>query len=61
MQEEKELNEVLEMMVEKMLAMDKRIGELNEKQNSQADKGNDNDMPGEARSDASKQIPFGGL
>lgn len=57
MQEEKELNEVLEMMVEKMLAMDKRIGELNEKQNKISNQELQEDVP----TDSSTQIPLTGL
>ena len=55
--QEQELNEVLEIMVEKMLEMERQIEVLNEKQNKEDGKGVQDATP----TDNDKQIPIAGL
>jgi len=57
MQEERKLEEFLEMMIEKMESMQEEIRVLNEKQNKE----DDSRVQDARASDSSKQIPFTGL
>ncbi len=54
--QEEEVEEVLKMMTEKMLAMNQRIEVLNERQNDI-----DNSLPEQPGSDAGKQLHIDGL
>lgn len=57
MQEERKLEEFLEMMIEKMESMQEEIKVLNEKQNKEGH----NEVQKSGRTDGGKQIPFSGL
>lgn len=59
--QEKEIKEVLEMMVKQMEIMQEEIRVLNEKQNGKGNTQNDTGVPGEFRTDTDKQIPITGL
>ena len=55
--QDKEMLEVLKMIVDKMEIMEQEIKVLNEKQNNKSD----NELQSDVPSDGSKQIPITGL
>lgn len=57
MQEERKLEEFLEMMIEKMESMQEEIKVLNEKQNKE----DDNEVRRSTTTDSGKQLPIEGL